>query len=83
MPNGSAVQWVPVGIAWDAIGFEPDRTVRYQYEVVTGAASSGNGSDRTTFDANAIGDIDQDSLTVKWTVTERESKPFANPAGEH
>jgi prepilin-type N-terminal cleavage/methylation domain-containing protein len=83
MPNGSPVQWVPVGPAWDEIGFEPDRTVRYQYEVVTGAASSSGSTDRTTYDATATGDIDQDSLTVKWTITEKESKPFANPKGEH
>jgi len=83
VPNGSAVQWVPVGPAWDEIGFEPDRTVRYQYEVVTGAASSSGGTDGTTFDATATGDIDQDGDTVKWTITEKESKPFANPKGEH
>jgi prepilin-type N-terminal cleavage/methylation domain-containing protein len=83
MPNGSPVQWVPVGPAWDEIGFEPDRTVRYQYEVVTGAASSSGGTARTTFDATATGDIDQDGLTVKWTITEKEPKPFADPKGEH
>jgi prepilin-type N-terminal cleavage/methylation domain-containing protein len=83
MPYGSAVPWVPVGAAWDEIGFEPDRTVRYQYEVVTGAASSSGGTDRTTYDATATGDIDQDNLTVKWTITEKESKPFADPKGEH
>ena len=83
MPYGGAVPWVPVGAAWDEIGFEPDRTVRYQYEVVTGAASSGGGNERTTFDATATGDIDQDGDAVKWTITEKESKPFANPKGEH
>jgi prepilin-type N-terminal cleavage/methylation domain-containing protein len=83
MPYGSAVQWVPVGAAWEEIGFEPDRTVRYQYEVVVGAASSSGGNERTTFDATATGDIDQDGDTVKWTITEKESKPFANPKGEH
>ena len=83
VPNGSAVQWVPVGPAWDEIGFEPDRTVRYQYEVVTGAASSSGGTDGTAFDATATGDIDQDGDTVKWSITEKESRPFANPKGEH
>jgi prepilin-type N-terminal cleavage/methylation domain-containing protein len=83
MPNGGAVQWVPVGPAWNEIGFEPDRTVRYQYEVVTGAASSSGGTDGTTYDATATGDIDQDGDNVKWTITEKESKPLANPKGEH
>ena len=83
MPHGNAVLWVPVGAAWDKIGFEPDRTVRYQYEVVTGADSSSGGKEGTTYDATATGDVDQDGDTVKWTITEKESRPFADPKGEH
>jgi prepilin-type N-terminal cleavage/methylation domain-containing protein len=78
------VHW-PLGCAgWEEVGFEPFAgVVRYQYEVVIGAASSSSGTDATSYDVFARGDVDRDTEVVVWSVNETSAIPLDSPKGEH
>lgn len=64
-----------VGEGWLEIGWAPkDAKVYYQYSVT---------GDDTTFDGNAVGDLDGDSATATYNVTENTAVAGPDPAGTY
>jgi prepilin-type N-terminal cleavage/methylation domain-containing protein len=54
--------------AWDRLGFEPDGVIRYQYRVTTAPGS---------YTATATGDIDEDTQTAIFIVSNDPASPAA------